>query len=424
MHCHEFANSIFGTVSRVLNSEFWVLSQQFPEPGTENLELVALLSSPVILLWYTGVGQPGPAGAMEAVQGLEIGYGRSGVLSLRHGVSSDRVIELLPIATQSAPSGVITSPSCSREDHMRSFLSMADLTRGDLSEILARAAVLKEEISRGQWRAELHQKTVVLLFQKPSLRTRVSFEQGIRQLGGYPLYLSPAEVGLGERESVPDVARVLSRYVDCIVARTNRHADQELLASHASIPVVNALSDVSHPCQCLADLLTIREKKGRFAGLVLAYIGDGNNVAHSLILGTAKVGIHLRIACPAGYEPSRQFVGMAAPDREATGATLTVVRSPVEAADGADILYTDVWTSMGQEAENQLRQEAFAGYRIDRELVKAARPDAIVMHDLPAHRGEEIEDEVIDGPRSVVFDQAENRLHAQKALLSWLFTRP
>lgn len=304
---------------------------------------------------------------------------------------------------------------------MRSFLSVADLSRGDLFAVLDRAAVLKEETKQGRWRTEFAGKTVALLFQKPSLRTRVSFEQGIRQLGGHSLYLSPAEVGLGERESVPDVARVLSRYVDCVVARTNRHFDLELLAQYATVPVVNALSDLSHPCQALADLLTVRERKDRLEGLVMAYIGDGNNVAHSLILGAAKVGLHLRIACPSGYEPRPAVVERSRADREATGATLSLLRSPAQAAAGADVLYTDVWTSMGQEAENLLRRQAFAGYRIDSALMKLANPDAVVMHDLPAHRGEEITDEVIDGPQSVVFDQAENRLHAQKGLLSWLF---
>jgi ornithine carbamoyltransferase len=240
-------------------------------------------------------------------------------------------------------------------------------------------------------------------------------------LGGFSLYLSPAEVGLGDRESVPDVARVLSRYVDCIVARTYRHSDLETLARYATVPVVNALSDLSHPCQCLADLLTVREKKGRLSGVVMAYIGDGNNVAHSLILGAAKTGMQLRIACPQGFEPDGAIVERSEADRKATGATLSILRAPVEAAVGADVLYTDVWTSMGQEAEMARRREAFAAYRIDAALLQLAKPDAVVMHDLPAHRGEEITDEVIDGPQSVVFDQAENRLHAQKGLLSFLF---
>lgn len=305
---------------------------------------------------------------------------------------------------------------------MRDFLSVADLSRDELFRVLERASILKAEVKQGRWRTELAGKTVALLFQKPSLRTRVSFEQGVHQLGGHSLYLSPSEVGLGVRESVADVARVLSRYVDCIVVRVNRHDDLEMMARYATVPVVNALSDMSHPCQLLADLMTIREKRDVLARQVVAYIGDGNNVAHSLILGAAKTGIHLRIACPEGYDPIPSYVEGSAADREATGGTFSLVRSPVEAAEGADVLYTDVWTSMGQEGELEARRSAFRGFRIDEGLLKLAKPNAIVMHDLPAHRGEEITDEVLDGPQSVVFDQAENRLHAQKGLLSWLFT--
>ena len=304
---------------------------------------------------------------------------------------------------------------------MRDFLSIADLSIEHLHQVLDRAAILKSETRQGHWRTELAGKTVALLFQKPSLRTRVSFEQGIRQLGGHALYLSPAEVQLGERESVPDAARVLSRYVDCIVARVNQHSDLEALAAHATVPVINALSELSHPCQALADLLTVREQKDRLSGVVMAYIGDGNNVAHSLILGTGKVGMHLRMACPAGYGPLQTVVEGARADREATGATFTLLEDPAEAASGADVLYTDVWASMGQEGERQQRMMAFARYRIDSPLVALAKTDAIVMHDLPAHRGEEITDEVMDGSQSVVFDQAENRMHAQKGLLSFLF---
>lgn len=305
---------------------------------------------------------------------------------------------------------------------MRDFLSVADLSREELYRVLDRASIIKREIKRGERRTELVGKTVALLFQKPSLRTRVSFEQGIRQLGGDSLYLSPAEVGLGKRESVSDVARVLSRYVDCIVARVNLHDDLVEMTRYATVPVVNALSEKSHPCQLLADLLTIREKRDALYNQVVAYIGDGNNVANSLILGSAKMGIHLRIACPEGYEPLQSYVEMSAADREATGGTFAIVRRPAEAAEGADVLYTDVWTSMGQEGESEARLEAFQGFCVDAALLRLAKPDAIVMHDLPAHRGEEISGEVLDGPQSVVFDQAENRLHAQKGLLSWLFT--
>jgi ornithine carbamoyltransferase len=304
---------------------------------------------------------------------------------------------------------------------MRDFLSVADLSIEELQRVLDRAILLKKESKQGQWRTELAGKTVALLFQKPSLRTRVSFEQGVRQLGGHSMYLSPAEVQLGERESVPDVARVLSRYVDCIVARVNRHSDLETLAEYSAAPVINALSDLTHPCQGLADLLTVWEKKDRLAGVVMAYIGDGNNVAHSLILGAAKTGMHLRIACPRGYEPLESIVERAGADRQTTGATLTIVNDPAEAADQADVLYTDVWASMGHEGERERRRNAFAAFRIDAALVALAKPGAVVMHDLPAHRGEEITDEVMDGPQSVVFDQAENRLHAQKGLISFLF---
>lgn len=304
---------------------------------------------------------------------------------------------------------------------MRDFLDMADLSNEELHQVLERAAVLKNEIKQGHWRAELAGKTVALLFQKPSLRTRVSFEQGVRQLGGHALYLSPGEVQLGERESVPDAARALSRYVDCIVARVHRHSELEELARYASVPVINALSDLTHPCQCLADLMTVREKKDRLSGVVMAYIGDGNNVAHSLILGAAKTGMHLRVACPDGYDPLDSVVERSRADRQASGGTLAVLRDPAEAANLADVLYTDVWASMGQESEQDKRRRDFSRYRIDATLVAVAKPDAIVMHDLPAHRGEEITDEVIDGPQSVVFDQAENRLHAQKGLISFLF---
>ena len=306
---------------------------------------------------------------------------------------------------------------------MRDFLTISDLSREGLHLVLDRASRLKAEMKQGRWGNDLEGKTVALLFQKPSLRTRVSFEQGVRQLGGHALYLSPAEVGLGQRESVADVARVLSRYVDCIVIRANRHSDVEMLARYSTVPVINALSDLTHPCQALADFLTVLEKRNRLSGLVMTYVGDGNNVAHSLILAAAKTGVNLRIACPEGFEPLVEIVERAAPDARATGANIAIVRDPREAADGADILYTDVWTSMGQEAEAEARRRAFTGYRIDSDLLKLAKADAIVMHDLPAHRGEEITDDVIDGPQSVVFDQAENRLHAQKGLLSVMFTQ-
>ncbi len=261
-------------------------------------------------------------------------------------------------------------------------------------------------------------KNLALLFEKPSLRTRVSFEVAMRQLGGHALYLSPAEVGLGKREPVADVARVLSRQVDVVAARTFEHKTVEELARWAEVPVINALSDGEHPCQALADLLTIYEKKGRWEGLTLAYVGDGNNVARSLALGSAMVGMSFRIASPAGYGLPEAVVEEARRRAAASGAEVVCLESPEEAVRGADIVYTDVWASMGSEDEAEERARAFAGYQVTPELVALAAPDAIVMHDLPAHRGEEIADEVIEGPQSVVFDQAENRLHAQKALLA------
>ena len=261
-------------------------------------------------------------------------------------------------------------------------------------------------------------KTLALLFEKPSLRTRVSFDVAMQQLGGHALYLSPAEVGLGEREPVADVARVLSRYVDAIAARTFKHETVEELARWADVPVINALSDGEHPCQALADLLTIYEKKGRWQGLVLSFVGDGNNVARSLMLGSALVGMDFRIASPPGCRISTALVDKAEGVGAASGAAIACVESPQEAVRGADVVYTDVWTSMGQEGERAERRRSFDGYQVNAELLALASPDAIVMHDLPAHRGEEIADEVIEGPQSVVFDQAENRLHAQKAVLA------
>jgi ornithine carbamoyltransferase len=274
------------------------------------------------------------------------------------------------------------------------------------------------QTKNGQSVSILGGKTLALLFEKPSLRTRVSFDVAMQQLGGHALYLSPAEVGLGEREPVADVARVLSRYVDAIAARTFKHETVEELARWADVPVINALSDGEHPCQALADLLTIYEKKDRWRGLVLAFVGDGNNVARSLMLGSAMVGMEFRIASPQGYCVSRALVDKAESLAAASGAAVVCVESPQEAVRGADVVYTDVWASMGQEKEQVERRRAFSGYQVNAELLALASPDAIVMHDLPAHRGEEIADEVIEGPQSVVFDQAENRLHAQKAVLA------
>jgi ornithine carbamoyltransferase len=299
----------------------------------------------------------------------------------------------------------------------RHLTSIADISPEELSGLLDLALQLKGERSD-----LLAGRTLALLFEKPSLRTRVSFEVAMRQLGGDSLYLSPQEVGLGQREPVADVARTLSRYVDCIAARTFAHETVVELSQSAAVPVINALSDYEHPCQALADLLTIRERKGGLAGTTIAFIGDGNNVAASLCLGAAMSGVHFRIAGPPGYELPVTLLKAAQPQVSASGGSLMVLTDPVEAVEGADVVYTDVWASMGQEAEAEVRRQAFAPYRVNAALLAKAAADAIVMHDLPAHRGEEITDEIIEGPQSVVFDQAENRLHAQKAVLALLLS--
>jgi ornithine carbamoyltransferase len=306
---------------------------------------------------------------------------------------------------------------------MEHFLSIADWSPGDLQGLLDAALKLKQSWLAGGNRPVLQGKTLAMLFQKPSLRTRVSFDMAMRHLGGDALYLSPQEVGLGGRESVADVARVLSRYVDGIMARVFAHDHVLELARHSRVPVINGLSDFSHPCQALADFLTIYEACGPVRGLQLAYVGDGNNVATSLLFMAAKLGAHFRIATPAGYELPRRAVELAGEFGAQSGSTLRELREPAEAVAGADIVYTDVWTSMGQEAENERRQQVFPPYQVNRELLARAKPDAIVMHCLPAHRGQEITDEVADGPQSLLFVQAENRMHAQKSLLVRLLAR-
>jgi ornithine carbamoyltransferase len=267
------------------------------------------------------------------------------------------------------------------------------------------------------WSSLLSEKVLALLFEKPSLRHRASFEVAMRQLGGQCIYLSPAEVGLGQREAVGDVARVLSGYTDCIAVRTFSQETLETFARYSRVPVINSLTDAEHPCQALADLLTIHEKKGEFEGLTLAFIGDGNNVANSLLLSTALTGINFRFASPAGYTINDKILGMAREYAEESGADILITEDPEQAVSGADIVYTDVWTSMGQEAEAEARRRAFEGYQVNRELLSMARADAIFMHDLPAHRGEEVTDDVIDGEASVVFEQSENKMHLLKALL-------
>lgn len=297
------------------------------------------------------------------------------------------------------------------------FLSLGDLTPERVHRLLDCALELKAQRRR---LSILAGKTLALVFQKPSLRTRVSFDVAMDELGGHAVYLGPDEVGLGKREPIPDVARVLSQYVDGVAARVFRHGDLQEMASTASIPVVNALSDFCHPCQGMADLLTLREHFGQLHGVRLGYVGDGNNVAHALAFAAGKVGIHLTIASPHGYQCDAAVIKFARHDASATGGSITLTTDPTEAARDADALYTDVWTSMGQESEATRRRSDFVAYRIDQRLLQLARPEAIVLHDLPAHRGEEITDEVIEGSHSVVFQQAGNRLHAQKAVLLWL----
>ena len=298
------------------------------------------------------------------------------------------------------------------------LLSMADLSPAEVCALVERARDIKRSPDPA---TPMRGKTVALLFEKPSLRTRVSFEIATANLGGNCLYLSPAEVGIGGREAVSDVAQVLSRYVDCIVYRCYEHKMLVELAQYATVPVINALSDDEHPCQTLADLTTVLEQRGSLPGTTLTYVGDGNNVARSLGIGCASVGMHYRIASPDGYgltpDDQRTIEALAA----ANGGSAAFLRDPREAVDGANVVYTDVWASMGQEEEAAERREVFLGYQVNPELMAHAAPDAVFMHDLPAHYGEEVPHGFLDGPQSVVFDQAENRLHAQQALLEALF---
>jgi ornithine carbamoyltransferase len=301
----------------------------------------------------------------------------------------------------------------------RSFVSMRDLSNNELAEALATAADLKRMARAGIPHASLQGKVLGMLFQKPSLRTRASFEVAMAHLGGQTVYLSPAEVGMGQREAVDDVAMVVSRYFDIVVSRVFGHDIIESLAEHASVPVINALSDGEHPCQILADLLTVQEWRGDLKGQTLSYVGDGNNVAVSLAYGCAKVGMHFNIAAPEGYQLSQDVIDAFHEEAKPTGATFFQTTDPREAAKDAHVIYTDVWTSMGQEAEREKRLKAFEGYLVDDALV-ALGDDPIVLHCLPAHYGEEITRGVSRSPRSAIWDQAENRLHAHKALLTLL----
>ena len=300
----------------------------------------------------------------------------------------------------------------------RDLLSIHHFTPIEIKLILDTADQLKALSKKGDPHPYLAGKTLGMIFQKSSTRTRVSFEVGIHQLGGYGLFLSASDLQLGRGESIADTARVLSRYLDGIMIRTYAQTDLEELAHYAGIPVINGLTDLLHPCQILADLQTIREAKGRLAGIKLAYVGDGNNIAHSLLFGCAKTGVNITVASPEGYGPKPEIVSAATEDAMETGALVRVLDDPVEAVRDADVIITDVWASMGQEAEQSRRAKVFPPYQVNQNLVKYAKEDYIFLHCLPAHRGEEVAAEIIDGPHSLIFEEAENRLHAQKAVMA------
>lgn len=301
----------------------------------------------------------------------------------------------------------------------KDLISIHDLTTSDVAEILDLAADLKGKQQRQDKHEYLWAKSMAMIFEKPSTRTRVSFEIGMWQLGGLAINLDQQAIGLGSRESIPDVARTLSRFADALLIRTFAHEKVIELAKYSRVPVINALSDLLHPCQALADIFTINEKKN-LKGLKMAYIGDGNNVCHSLMLACAKVGINLTVAVPKGFEPKKEIVDLAFADAKQIGVQINILNDPIVAAKDADVIYTDVWASMGQEKQARARKKKFAKFQVNQQLVALAKDDVMIMHCLPAHRGEEITDEIVDGPKSVVFDQAENRLHVQKAILTLL----
>jgi ornithine carbamoyltransferase len=300
----------------------------------------------------------------------------------------------------------------------KSLASLYDLTKEEVEEFLKTSELLKLQLLRGEEHLLLKGKTLAMIFEKPSTRTRVSFEVGMFQLGGHALYLGINDLQLGRGETIADTAQVLSRYVGGIMARVFAHQTILDLIKYSKVPVINGLSDFSHPCQGLADLFTIYEKRGRLSGLKLAYVGDGNNVAHSLLYGCSKVGIDITLGCPKGYEPNPEVVSQAEKEAERAGTEVKVTNDPKAAVKGADIVYTDVWTSMGKEKEHKERLNIFRPFQVNARLVKEAKEDYLFMHCLPAHRGEEVTDEVADSKNSVIFDQAENRLHTQKAIMA------
>ncbi len=300
----------------------------------------------------------------------------------------------------------------------KDFITIHDLSTYEFQEIMDLTEKMKK--NPGKYRKVLKDKILAMIFQKPSLRTRMTFEVGMLQLGGEAVYLAPSDIQMGSREGVRDIGKNLERWVDGIMIRTFGHNIILELAESTRLPVINALTDLLHPCQAMADFFTLREKKGHLAGLKLAYVGDGNNVCHSLMLAAAKAGTRMAVATPPGYEPRPEIVAWAREDGRETGFELTITNDPVEAVQEADAIYTDVWASMGQEAEKEARKKIFLPYQVNRELFSRAKPDTYFMHCLPAHRGEEVTDEVIDSPNSIVYDQAENRLHVQKVIMMLL----
>ncbi|MEE0943865.1 MAG: ornithine carbamoyltransferase [Clostridia bacterium] len=305
---------------------------------------------------------------------------------------------------------------------MKDFISLHDCSKEEIEALLKLALKLKDEQKKGISHNHLKGKTLGMIFTKASTRTRVSFEVGMTQLGGYPLFLSSADIQLGRGETIYDTAKVLERYLDGIMIRTFSHQDVLDLAEHAEIPVINALTDLLHPCQVLADLETIYEHKGKLEGLKLAYVGDGNNMTNSLMYGCAKMGLDCAVATPKGYEPNGMVTELAKSDFAKSGATLTITNDPVEAVKNADIIYTDTWVSMGQESEKAERIKLFEGFQVDEKLAANAKDDYVFMHCLPAYRGFEVSEGVIDGKHSIIFDEAENRLHAQKAVMVTLMS--
>jgi ornithine carbamoyltransferase len=302
----------------------------------------------------------------------------------------------------------------------RDFRKIFDFSTEEIQTLFRRAIEMKREVPQKRFVRRLQDKVLAMIFEKPSLRTRCTFDIAMTQMGGTAIYLGPSEIGLGKRESTYDIAKNIERWFDLVMVRTFAQKNVEDLALHCKLPIINALSDYEHPCQAMADFMAVLERRGSFDGLKLAYLGDGNNICHSLIALSARLGTEIRVAGPKGYEPDPALLEESREVAKQTGARILVTNDPIEAVSGADAVYTDVWTSMGQEAEAEKRKAPFLPYQVNAALVARAKPGVYIMHDLPAHRGEEITDDMMDSPNSIVFDQAENRLHAQKAIMVYL----